>query len=196
MINLKVEHHRNTNEICFTISDTGMGISNDGIKNLFAPFEREERSERFVEGTGLGLSIVKKILDLMGGSITCTSKVDVGTTFKVRIPTKTISRVNADEGKENLTIDISSGSRKPSILVVDDNETNLWLAEAIMKKLDVEYSLAPDGYRAIEMIKSEEYDLVLMDIKMPGIDGYETVERIRKLTIKQPTIYALTAQAF
>ena len=135
----------------FKIKDTGIGISESGKKKTFFPFEREEQVDHFIEGTGLGLSIVKKLLELMEGDISCESLLNKGTQFSLELPAKKIDHLKTKTIHQHDTPDIQYNHLK--VLVVDDNSTNLALAEARLQKLGVYPTLVDDGFKAIEALQ-------------------------------------------
>ena len=193
----------------FHIKDTGIGMSEDFAKTIFDPFTREKNSTvSGIQGTGLGMAITKSIVDMMGGTITVSSEVGRGTEFVVSIPCK-LSQETAEEpapageaesqepqaaGKPDFT-----GKR---ILLAEDNEMNQMIAEAILTGYGFSLDLAPDGKQAVEMVSNAPagtYDVILMDIQMPVMDGYEATRQIRALADTQKAripIVAVTANAF
>ncbi|MFZ2287123.1 MAG: ATP-binding protein [Bacteroidales bacterium] len=166
--------------LAMEFADTGIGIDEDKIDTIFEDFTQEEMSTaRRYGGTGLGLSIVRKLVDLHNGTIECKSRKNQGTTITCQIPFLIgESELITPETEPRLTVPPQVGNLK--VLVVDDEEYNRLLFQSIFRRWGVRYAMASDGTEALEMIRSERFDLLLMDIRMPGIDGAKTTEFIRK----------------
>jgi len=186
-------------DICFYVRDSGIGISQSDQARLFEPFNQLDASTaRRFGGTGLGLSIVKRLTELMGGSVRVESEVGTGTMFQVTLPCQLV-RDDYDPRKTMLIqLDITpdfAKSRPLRILVAEDNLVNRKLARLLLQKFGYNPDEAEDGSRAVAMALENGYDLVLMDIQMPGMDGYEAAQRIREMCACPPRIVALTAHA-
>lgn len=185
----------------FIIRDTGIGISEDFIGNIFDSFSREQSSTvSGIQGTGLGLSIVKNIVHMMGGTIAVESEEGKGSTFTVNL-TLRISDTQAEalhHGESEGQCDFT-GKRA---LIVEDNELNSEIAQAILEDLGMEVDVVVDGIEAVNAINTEpedKYDVVLMDIQMPKMDGYSATKEIRTLRNNKKAnipIVAMTANAF
>ena len=160
-------------------TDTGIGIEEDKIGSIFDDFTQEEMSTaRRFGGTGLGLSIVRKLIDLQGGRIEFRSRKNEGTTVKCGIPFTVgeIGQLNEEAGP---LLTVPAGFGKLRVLIVDDEEYNRMLFKTIFSRWGAEYNEAPDGLTALEIMAKERFDLVIMDMRMPDLDGSETTKRIR-----------------
>lgn len=180
----------------FLIKDTGKGMSKEFLDKLFIPFEREH-VEELVEGTGLGMAIVKHIVDLMDGDIEVNSILDRGTEFKIKLPLGFAVEEKAISGDADLDYGFLRGKK---VLVVDDNEINCTIACDYLEDIDISTEVAINGKEAFNMISSgEKYDAVLMDVRMPIMNGYDATKCIRAIDndyAKQLVIIAMTANAF
>jgi len=181
-------------ELTVSVKDTGIGISREFQGRLFQPFTQGETDmARRYPGTGLGLAISRKLAELMGGSIGVTSQPGIGSEFTLSLPCESLA--------ETFTPAPQAGDLEPEfdpalILVADDIETNRILVEEMLRQKGFRVVTAKDGYEAVELAASERPDLVIMDIRMPGMDGVEAQKRIRALEPARPLpIVALTAQA-
>ena len=184
-----------------TITDTGIGMSEDYIPHIFEEFTREHTStENKVEGTGLGMPIVKKLLDIMGGAIEVKSKLGKGSTFIVTIPHRIAERSDlANLEHTEIHPDTFKGKR---ILLAEDNDLNAEIAEEILTEVGFKVERAEDGSICVDMLKNSQngyYDLILMDIQMPNMNGYQATKSIRALDDVEKSsipIFAITANAF
>ena len=186
------------------VKDTGIGIRQEDMEKIFLSFQRlDEKRNRTIEGTGLGMSIVGGMLKLMDSKLEIQSKYGEGSAFSFRVKQGIedstplgVYRKDRKEEKEQVQKK-SLKVRKADILVVDDNELNLRVAKALMKKLNVFPDLADSGQKAIEMIRQKHYDIVFMDHMMPEMDGMEALEILikEKLIGADTAVIALTANA-
>lgn len=183
-----------------TISDTGIGMNEEFKKHIFEPFSREnENAGTQYMGTGLGMAITKELLELMNGSITVDSTLGEGTVFVVEIPCVIDKNASQKREEKDAVIDNLSGL---NILVVEDNKINAEIAEYILKKSGAEVTLANNGKEAVDVFAETDenyYDIILMDVMMPVMNGYEATRNIRKLhrkDAKKIPIIAMTANAF
>ena len=185
------------NKLMFSIADTGMGIRREDLPMLFNAFEQVDKiKNRSIMGTGLGLSISKSFVEMMGGEITVESEYGQGTTISVTIP---VVKGNAANIRKHETSKKEYAISAPDarILVTDDNEFNLRVADGLLGFMDIEAEMADSGAIAIELVKQNDYDIVFMDHMMPEMDGIVAAREIRKLGGKYETlnIIALTANA-
>lgn len=177
------------NSVKIQISDTGIGIAEQDLSRLFKPFNQVSDSvKRKQQGVGLGLSITKKLIELMQGNITCSSLLGVGTTFTVSLP---FEKVCIPEIENEIPVK----QRTLSILVAEDNKPNQVLIEALLKKLNHKVTLTETGSEALNAIKANDFDLVLMDMMMPVMDGLTATKYIREEMSLTIPIFALTANA-
>jgi len=184
----------------FVCRDTGIGMSDEFQKHIFEPFTQEHEGSRTkFTGTGLGMSITKKLVEKMGGTIAFESKEGVGTTFVIRVPFK----IDPDADKREEQKDVSEKSIKGlHILLAEDNELNMEIAEFVLQNEGAEVTKAWNGQETVELFRNSEpgeFDAILMDIMMPVMNGYETAKMIRSLDredAKTIPVIAMTANAF
>lgn len=183
----------------WTISDTGIGMSEEFLKRIFDPFAQEQNGARTsYQGTGLGMSIVKNLVEKMHGSIEVTSKEDVGSTFVLTIPFE-IAEAPATTEQPPVLEDSIQGLH---LLLVEDNELNAEIAKTLLEDSGASTTLVTDGKQAVEMFDSSPagtFDAILMDIMMPVMDGLTATKAIRALDkpdAKTIPIIAMTANAF
>ena len=184
----------------FTVKDSGIGMSPEFIPRMFMPFEQENAlSAQGVQGTGLGLSIAKELLTLMGGEITVDSVQGKGTTFTVEV---SLARVNVPHGEKKDEVDEKINLNNRQVLVCEDNELNREIVTTILEMNHLRVLNAENGEEGIKrFLESPEYSIeaILMDIRMPVLDGLEAAARIRALSrpdAKLVPIIALSANAF
>lgn len=182
-------------DIKFAVIDTGIGISKDQQEKIFEKFSQASAStNREFGGTGLGLSITKKLLELQNSEIALTSKPNVGTTFKFNLSMKVYNQQSGNIS--NIDQNLFTTLKGLRILLADDNKMNIFIASKFLKKWDAQFTSVSDGLEALNEVSTNDYDIVLMDLQMPLMDGTEATRRIRKLDDKQKAsipIIALTA---
>jgi signal transduction histidine kinase/DNA-binding response OmpR family regulator len=188
----------------WTVSDTGMGIAQDKIGTLFANFVQADNSiSRRFGGSGLGLAICKRLAEQMGGGINVTSTLGRGSTFSVRLTLPVAEAVPVPEQNDEsvyaaLHGRIAAFGRPLRVLVVDDNPTNRLVATKMLKDFDIQTDTACDGTEAVTAANRFNYDLILMDVRMPEMDGFQATRTIRARGERRSTvpIIAFTANAF
>lgn len=176
--------------IQFKVRDTGIGIAKEDQAKIFDKFVQIERKEEDYQGTGLGLSIVSRLVELFNSEIHLESEENVGTTFTFTIGFE----YDEEKSKEiinNIEVDLSD-SHLYNILVVEDNKINQMVTKKIIQSNNMSCTIVDDGYASIVALERERFDLILMDINMPLINGFDTTRKIREKGIMIPII-ALTA---
>lgn len=183
----------------FCIRDNGIGMSEEFVLHIFEPFEREKNTTfSGIQGTGLGMAITKNIVDMMNGSIEVKSKKDIGTEVTVSF----VFRLNYETKEQETVQDKSVKLQKGRILLAEDNELNQEIAAAILSDAGFNVEIAGNGQIAVDMLRKSKpgyYRLILMDVQMPVMSGYEATKEIRRLNDKELSsipIFAMTANAF
>ena len=186
----------------YVVRDNGIGMSEEFQKKLFDPFSQEDyaNARTLYKGTGLGMAITKKYVDMMGGSIAVESKKGAGSTFTVEIPLELPEQVIQSEQKQHLHRDLTG----IHVLMAEDNDLNAELATMILEDAGMIVTRASDGKEVVDLFKNQPrgtYDLILMDIMMPNMDGHQAAKAIRALGIERSDavtipIIALSANAF
>ena len=185
-----------------TVADNGIGMSQEFQKHIFEPFERERTSTvSKVEGSGIGMGIVKKLVGLMGGTVAVESKIGVGSTFTVTIPCRIASQEETQAKRETNPSDQKClcGTR---ILLTEDNDLNAEIATELLQEEGCTVDRAKDGVECVDMLEKAAngtYQLILMDIQMPVMNGYDAAKKIRRMDDPQKAnipIIAMTANAF
>ena len=185
-----------------TVADNGIGMSQEFQKHIFEPFERERTSTvSRVEGSGIGMGIVKKLVGLMGGTVAVESKIGVGSTFTVTIPCRIASEDETQAKRETNPSD-QKCLRGTRILLTEDNDLNAEIATELLQEEGCTVDRAKDGVECVDMLEKAAngtYQLILMDIQMPVMNGYDAARKIRRLDDPQKAnipIIAMTANAF
>ena len=185
-----------------TVADNGIGMSQEFQKHIFEPFERERTSTvSKVEGSGIGMGIVKKLVGLMGGTVAVESKIGVGSTFTVTIPCRIASEDETQAKRETNPSDQKClcGTR---ILLTEDNDLNAEIATELLQEEGCTVDRAKDGVECVDMLEKAAngtYQLILMDVQMPVMNGYDATKKIRRMDDPQKAnipIVAMTANAF
>ena len=201
--NISSENVGDMSTVKFSVADTGIGIKESDYDKLFVKFSRIHNQENYneVEGTGLGLVITKKLVELLGGTISFTSKYKVGTTFTVILPQKidfnAIEKEEVNTQTKVSTSNVHFDGSLYDILIVDDNMLNLKVAQRILSDYKFNITCLQSGAEAIEKIKGgARYDLIFLDHMMPLMDGIQTLKTLKNLEgVKIPPVIALTANA-
>jgi len=210
-MSVKANEENDSVTLLICIRDTGQGMSKDQIEKLFDEYARfNQEANKMIEGVGLGMSITKSLINLMGGEIHVESQTGKGSVFIIRLPQK--SNGAPPLGKEaaqrlcRLQVQNAQLKRKPRlgfqthnerVLIVDDNETNIYVAQRMLSFYKLQIDTAVSGFESIEKVKKNKYDIVFMDHMMPEMDGIEAVKEIRKLgrEYEKLPIIALSANA-
>ncbi len=185
-----------TGALRIVVTDSGVGIAPDKLPSLFEKFTQADNSAtRRFGGTGLGLAICRELTQMMGGSIHVESREGEGSTFTVELP---LTRGEATEADEADGID-TSDDRNIRLLAAEDNPTNQQVLAAVMESLGIDIDIVPDGRQAVDAWRVGGYDLILMDIQMPVLDGIDAAREIRAVEAsekrRRTPIVALTANA-
>lgn len=209
-VSLSINYERKGNRhilLKCSVSDTGIGIKEEDIKKLFTSFNRLDGHKNYgIEGTGLGLSIVSNLVNLMDGSINVESEYGQGSTFTIEIPLEVIEwegvgelrsfTKDAVEDKEAAAVTFTAP--EASILSVDDNKINLKVFKGLLKDTKIHIDLATSGEQCLAFMQKKKYDIVFLDHMMPGMDGVETLQRMKELENNlspDVPVVALTANA-
>jgi signal transduction histidine kinase/CheY-like chemotaxis protein len=188
---------RDAHHILFScaVRDSGIGISPDLLESMFDAFQQADNSiSRRYGGTGLGLPIARNLTERMGGSLQAQSSEGLGSVFTLEIPLQLIQQ--EEPQPQPGAVGELSQEREGCVLLVEDNPVNRTVVEAMLRSLGLQVSAAGDGAEAVSMVSREKYALILMDCRLPIMDGYEATRRIRQLPgLETLPIIALTANA-
>ncbi|MBR1859419.1 MAG: response regulator [Selenomonadaceae bacterium] len=191
----------------FSIKDTGIGIKQEDIAKLFSAFERiEEKRNRAIEGTGLGMNITQRLLNMMDSKLEVDSVYGKGSTFSFTIEQKVMNWEPIGDFEENYRRSLKQHQEyhekftapKARILVVDDTVMNLTVVKGLLKQTQIQIYTAESGYECLHLVTKEKYDIIFLDHRMPGIDGIETLQQMKKLPNnlnKDTPVISLTANA-
>ena len=208
-VTLKVGYEKKDDEnidLIVSVKDTGIGIRPEDLDKLTKPFERlDEKRNKSIEGTGLGMSIVTSLLSAMGSKLNVESEYGKGSTFSFRLTQKVISyteigdlkKVRAEAKKINAAYRAKFIAPDAHILAVDDTQINLTVFKGLLKETKINIDTAQSGQDALKMIAENQYDIIFMDHRMPGMDGIETLNEIKKMgpEITRIPVVAFTANA-
>ncbi len=177
--------------IQFSVEDTGIGIASDQLKTIFENFQQaSSETSRLYGGTGLGLAIAKQLVESQGGVISLKSKIDEGSTFTFVL---TFFKTEAKAEEEIELIPLDNRLSNVNVLVAEDTPLNQLLIKTLLDDFNFECDIAENGKIAIEKLQSKAYDIILMDIQMPEMNGFEATEYIRNTLQSNIPIIALTA---
>lgn len=187
----------NTIETGITVNDTGIGVEQEKLKHIFERFQQAEDSvTRKYGGTGLGLSIVNDLVLLQHGSIKVQSEPGKGSSFQLVIPYEiSTAQFSENVSSENNIVTAQTNFTDVNILTVEDNEINKNLIKHLFRNWQLKFDIVSSGKEAIEILQTKKYDLILMDIQMPEIDGYTAAREIRGTLKLDTPIIAMTAHA-
>ena len=198
-VHINVHCQRNNELVCFELIDTGIGIVHKQHKKIFLAFDQADASiTRQYGGTGLGLSLSKRLTELMKGTIELSSEPNKGSCFAVTLPTGSLSDVEfiSELGKYKLTSTIENKPiytrLKGHVLVADDAQDNRLLMSALLAKFGLQTTIVENGQQALDELARKEFDLILLDIQMPVLDGMQTIKKLQEQGYSKPVI-ALTA---
>jgi len=189
-VTLKSEDEENVN-IEFSVTDTGIGMAEDKLDHIFENFQQAtSETSRLYGGTGLGLAISKKLVETQGGTIKVKTKLGKGSRFSFILP---LQKTKSDAKFEAVIIEIDKANKNKKILIVEDIALNQLLIKTILDEFGYENDIAGNGKLAIERLQNKAYDLILMDLQMPEMNGFEATKYIRNQMNSQIPIIALTA---
>ncbi len=175
----------------FAVSDTGIGIPDNKIEKIFENFQQASSgTSRLYGGTGLGLAIVKQLVEAQGGSIRVSSKIDQGSTFSFIL---SFEKTKSEAEYETEIVELDTELKNIKILVVEDIALNQLLMKTVLDDFGFERDIAANGKIAIEKLQNKSYDIILMDLQMPEMNGFEATEYIRNIMKSSIPIIALTA---
>ena len=204
-ISSKFRMMNNYIDLIVSVADTGMGIKDEDKDKLFKSFQRlDEKKNRSIEGTGLGLHITQKLLEMMEGTIEFESEYGKGSTFIITVPQKVVKAEPLGEFSKAVRSFLNSVeidevrlyAPKARLLVVDDNAMNLEVMEGLLRDTKMQVDYVDSGDKCVEMVQKNSYDCILLDQMMPGMNGEDTLNKMKELDILHDTpVIALTAEA-
>jgi len=198
VLDVEEKIEKNDTILVFKIEDSGIGIDKHKIEHLYDAFyQGEDHLTKKFGGTGLGLTIVKKLVDMMEGEIEVESNIGTGTSFTIKIPvTKRSASGEIDNKNQTTSSNLDLSAYK--LLIAEDTKTNLKLIEFFLSEVKIKYDIAKDGLEVLECLKKNRYDLILMDIQMPNLNGLDATKIIRDMkdkTVANIPIVAVSAYA-
>ncbi|MCP4993930.1 MAG: response regulator, partial [Gammaproteobacteria bacterium] len=180
----------------FEVQDTGVGIKPEQFQTIFKPYEQGVQGIRKSEGTGLGLAITQRLVKLMGGDLQADSRPGQGSRFWFEASFPEVESLRAETEAEQVLVIGYEGERR-KVLLVDDRPENIWVLQSMLEPLGFALQAAENGQEAVQQTQQFEPDLILMDLMMPIVDGFEAIQTIRATAdITQPRIVVVSAEAF
>ena len=191
VLSVSSEIHDRDADIIFEVEDSGIGIPKAEIDNIFAMYYQVQQGDDNLHavGTGIGLAVSQQLIQLMGGDISVDSELGAGSTFTVKINVPLVESVV----EEHIVTDVHPEMTGLSIFMVEDIELNIVVAKSLLERLGHEVTVAMRGDQALAMFKPEDYDLVLLDIQLPDMTGFDIAQKLRQQYQDLPALVALTA---
>lgn len=196
LLTTSVVEHANNTQFIFAVKDTGLGIAAHEIDKIFQPFSQTDSGKSSQKGTGLGMSISLSFAKLMGGNISVQSEINNGSTFTLSISVELTDATNIINDDPRKIIGILSPELPLRMMVVDDNEANRLLLVQLLRPLGIEIKEAENGQQAIQTWKQFRPHLIWMDLRMPKLNGYEAIRKIKDSEQNPCVIIAITASVF
>src|ERR1700743_3643551 len=194
-----IEDRHNMITIGFSVKDTGIGIEKDNLDAIFEPFTQESiTTTRQYGGTGLGLAIVKRLLELQGLQMSVVSQPGKGSEFSFNMEFPVSTETPAEQAEKQPLLGSNDNLSNIRVLIAEDNLVNVMLMKKLFSKWGITPTIAENGERAIEMVEYGNFDIILMDLKMPVLNGFDAAVEIRKMRDPKKAntpIIALTASA-